>query len=828
MAAPASPDSKYAFATLLTSDAYIPGALALAGALRDLHPSPAVAPEVEFQTEDDKGLKLLGRLDLNTVLTKLHVFRLTQYTKIIFLDADVLPVRPLSHLFTLPYEFSAVPDVGWPDAFNSGVMVLSPGNDKFDALNELLKTQGSWDGGDQGLLNEWRGNDWNRLSFVYNTTPTAAYTYAPAYERFGSQISAIHFIGPNKPWKSLPFRPPFQSQGSGSSSYANKDTGPLPSYDYNTLVDRWFAVYDKHVRAPASIDSPVDFEVKRYVSAWDGTSAEVAGTESALGLEDLRKMAIHGISAAPQIVQVQTTVGEGEYVRMPLEGRIDLMRPKKPEPEPKADEEIKAPSGGSSESTTPRPRSPMRLPIPPTPPSPHLAPILASADAVPSTLPPRPPSPPMMLWNPATEPPPTTQPPLSAFPTDMHFENIWDQKPQHQQHQGYRQGPRAPSPPPPSDTFFHAPPPTQIPEPLRRQGEYEQVTGPTLEQDRGKVKSIFPWEEKPRQMPGRVWPEEDKPEPSQFVSTAPSVPAASPVMEQVQRQPMLSPLPLGLPATLAYANAWDTVPSIQKYASRLARPPHPPASPFPEDPRRRWDDRTEASSMDGDDEDEGEEDDDDESRSGLSESDRETAATSTASRSSRISATYSFKSKVVPKEEYKQYTVRGVQTITPRYRSQGTQVNTAMTTHSATKVSSTSTGARDRHARRPSQSGSQDGSGKRQWTVGAATALPPVTTTTTPRPIETQQQQQTSPRALTTPITPAMSVQRTTSTTSSSSSTSVGPTSPPDTIGAAGARKGSRVWDPARGVELFKRGSEEVLARFLKMGSWEEEQGQQQ
>jgi len=31
------------------------------------------------------------------------------------------------------------------------------------------------------------------------------------------------------------------------------------------------------------------------------------------------------------------------------------------------------------------------------------------------------------------------------------------------------------------------------------------------------------------------------------------------------------------------------------------------------------------------------------------------------------------------------------------------------------------------------------------------------------------------------------------------------------------------VWDPARGVEIFKKGSEEVLSRFLKMGSWEEE-----
>jgi hypothetical protein len=36
-------------------------------------------------------------------------------------------------------------------------------------------------------------------------------------------------------------------------------------------------------------------------------------------------------------------------------------------------------------------------------------------------------------------------------------------------------------------------------------------------------------------------------------------------------------------------------------------------------------------------------------------------------------------------------------------------------------------------------------------------------------------------------------------------------------------RISGRVWDPARGVEIFKRGSEEVLARFLRMGSWENE-----
>ncbi|KAG5637695.1 hypothetical protein DXG03_004394, partial [Asterophora parasitica] len=57
-----------------------------------------------------------------------------------------------------------------------------------------------------------------------------------------------------------------------------------------------------------------------------------------------------------------------------------------------------------------------------------------------------------------------------------------------------------------------------------------------------------------------------------------------------------------------------------------------------------------------------------------------------------------------------------------------------------------------------------------------------------------------------------------------SPASSAGPISPSDSQSIMSPpRKAGRVWDPARGVELFKRGSEEVLARFLKMGSWEDE-----
>jgi hypothetical protein len=65
--------TRYAFVTLITSDSYLPGALTLAAALRDIHPTPAAEPEVDFQTAclvtpetvDVSSIKLLrGAFDI--------------------------------------------------------------------------------------------------------------------------------------------------------------------------------------------------------------------------------------------------------------------------------------------------------------------------------------------------------------------------------------------------------------------------------------------------------------------------------------------------------------------------------------------------------------------------------------------------------------------------------------------------------------------------------------------------------------------------------------------------------------------------------------------
>ncbi|CAB3408861.1 unnamed protein product [Caenorhabditis bovis] len=218
-----------AWITLATNDSYANGALTLHQSLieskttRRIHclitndVSPSVREQLEakfdvvtlvdvFDSRDSVNLELIGRPDLGVTFTKLHCWRLTQYTKAVFLDADTMVLQNSDELFSHP-DFSAVADIGWPDMFNSGVFVFSPSLETYKALVALAVSKGSFDGGDQGLLNEYYSN-WrdlpsaHRLPFIYNMTAGAFYSYAAAFKRFGPATKIVHFIGATKPWSS--------------------------------------------------------------------------------------------------------------------------------------------------------------------------------------------------------------------------------------------------------------------------------------------------------------------------------------------------------------------------------------------------------------------------------------------------------------------------------------------------------------------------------------------------------------------------------------------------------------------------------------------------
>uniref|UniRef100_A0A3P9P483 glycogenin glucosyltransferase n=1 Tax=Poecilia reticulata TaxID=8081 RepID=A0A3P9P483_POERE len=153
---------------------------------------------------DAANLALMKRPDLGVTITKLHCWTLVQYSKCVFMDADTLVLSNIDELFERE-ELSAAPDPGWPDCFNSGVFVFRPSKETHEELLKFCAEKGSFDGGDQGVLNSYF-NTWatadisKHLPFIYNLSSIAIYSYLPAFKQYGHDAKVVHFLGKVKPW----------------------------------------------------------------------------------------------------------------------------------------------------------------------------------------------------------------------------------------------------------------------------------------------------------------------------------------------------------------------------------------------------------------------------------------------------------------------------------------------------------------------------------------------------------------------------------------------------------------------------------------------------
>merc|ERR1712224_995066 len=150
--------SQYAYVTLSTNDEYSKGALVLGKSLREVKVSAdvdlvvMVSPQVSsearndlqqvfdhlvdvnvYDSKDAAHLAMLKRPELGVTFTKIHCWKLTQYQKCVFMDADTMAIQNIDDLF-LREELSAVPDAGWPDIFNTGVFVYKPSAETYDGL----------------------------------------------------------------------------------------------------------------------------------------------------------------------------------------------------------------------------------------------------------------------------------------------------------------------------------------------------------------------------------------------------------------------------------------------------------------------------------------------------------------------------------------------------------------------------------------------------------------------------------------------------------------------------------------------------------------------
>ncbi|GBN50288.1 Glycogenin-1 [Araneus ventricosus] len=149
---------------------------------------------------DETRLEYLEQMNLE----KLNIWCLVEFSKCVFLNPDCLILCNCDELFQHE-ELSAVPDIGWPDCFNSGVFVFAPSVDTLSKLVELSQKQGQNNEGDQMLLNayfnSWSSDIGKKLSFIYNLTRSASYTYGAAFQRFGHNVKIVQFLGGSKPWE---------------------------------------------------------------------------------------------------------------------------------------------------------------------------------------------------------------------------------------------------------------------------------------------------------------------------------------------------------------------------------------------------------------------------------------------------------------------------------------------------------------------------------------------------------------------------------------------------------------------------------------------------
>jgi alpha-N-acetylglucosamine transferase len=228
---------QHAYATLVTNEEYGRGALAL---VRSLRWTGSEAPIVVLATGEAEHLDELEREGCRIVAVqqpslspefrlrhsraalhraapfnkgnkpafhdpidnfcKLELWKLDDYGKIVFLDADSVVVKPIDTLFGFP-EFSGAPNLYETlvdfHRLNSGVFVAEPSRATYERLIERLDRPGVfWRRTDQTFLEAFFP-DWHKLPYTFNTMQ---YVYFNLPELWvWKSIRVVHYQY-EKPW----------------------------------------------------------------------------------------------------------------------------------------------------------------------------------------------------------------------------------------------------------------------------------------------------------------------------------------------------------------------------------------------------------------------------------------------------------------------------------------------------------------------------------------------------------------------------------------------------------------------------------------------------
>ena len=241
-----------AWVTLLTKPSYVVGVRALRASLEK---SDTAYPLVVMVTDgvDDHSRRLLTEdgcrlIDVEPlrpssstedryanarfaeVWTKLQAWRLTEFERVVFLDADMLVRQNIDELFSLdlaagtiaathacrcnPNQIASYPASWTPDNcgytastsqrenyLNGGLLVLTPDEAVFGDFLEWLaavEDLSRYPFAEQDFLNEYYRGRWQPLPYVYNALKTLAFQHPSLWDL--AEVKNLHYII-DKPWE---------------------------------------------------------------------------------------------------------------------------------------------------------------------------------------------------------------------------------------------------------------------------------------------------------------------------------------------------------------------------------------------------------------------------------------------------------------------------------------------------------------------------------------------------------------------------------------------------------------------------------------------------
>ncbi|XP_058094528.1 inositol phosphorylceramide glucuronosyltransferase 1-like [Magnolia sinica] len=231
------PSKEEAYVTLLYGDEFLLGVRVLGRSIRDTGStkdmvvlvSDGVSDYAKKLLQADGWIIELISLLANPnqirpkrfwgVYTKLKIFNMTNYKKVVYLDADTIVLKSIEDLFKCR-KFCA--NLKHSERLNSGVMVVEPSESIFNDMMSKVNTLHSYTGGDQGFLNSYYVEfpnahvfdpnlssdvlnsrpvpEMERLSTLYNAD-VGLYMLANKWMVDEEKLRVIHYtLGPLKPW----------------------------------------------------------------------------------------------------------------------------------------------------------------------------------------------------------------------------------------------------------------------------------------------------------------------------------------------------------------------------------------------------------------------------------------------------------------------------------------------------------------------------------------------------------------------------------------------------------------------------------------------------